>query len=112
MRSAWLGLALWAGWEGAGPPAPVEIRTFQFSQTSLEVPVGTEVVWFNRDAVEHTVTSGTPGSADGAFTGRLADSGAVFRHRFDRSGTYRYFCERHHFMHGEIRVVSPTHGES
>jgi plastocyanin len=112
MRTAWLALALWAGWDGAGPPAAVEIHTFQFNQATLEIPVGTEVRWANRDAVEHTVTSGAPDSADGRFAGRLADSGAVFRHRFDHPGTYRYFCERHHFMRGEIRVVSHTHGES
>ena len=112
MRAAWLVLALWAGWTAAGPPAAVEVHTFQFSQPSFEIPVGTEVMWSNRDAIEHTVTSGAPDSADGTFAGRLADSGAVFRHRFDRPGTYRYFCERHHFMRGEIRVVPPTHGES
>jgi plastocyanin len=112
MRVAWLALALCAGGESAGPPAQVRVHTFQFSQASLEVPAGTEVDWFNGDAIEHTVTSGVPDSADGAFAGRLADSGAVFRHRFDRPGTYPYFCERHHFMRGEIRVVPHTHGES
>ncbi|HKT59999.1 MAG TPA: plastocyanin/azurin family copper-binding protein [Gemmatimonadales bacterium] len=112
MRTAWLALALWAGWEGRRPPAAVEIHTFQFSRPTLEVPVGTVVVWSNRDAVEHTITSGAPDSADGAFAGRLSDSGAVFRHRFDHPGTYHYFCERHHFMRGEIRVVTHTHGES
>ena len=112
MRTMWLAAALWAVWEGAGPPATVEIHTFQFSQSSLEVPVGTEVTWSERDAVEHTITSGAPDSADGAFAGDLADSGAVFHHRFDRPGTYRYFCERHHFMRGEIRVVSHPRGES
>ena len=111
MRTAALTLALWLGWEAVGPPAAVEIHTFQFTQPALEVPVGTEVVWSNRDAVEHTVTSGAPDTADGRFAGRLGDSGAVFRHRFDHPGTYRYFCERHHFMRGEIRVVSHTHGE-
>jgi plastocyanin len=112
MRTAWLTLALRAGWEAASPPTAVDIRTFQFSQPSVEVPVGAEVIWSNRDAVEHTITSGAPDSADGAFAGRLADSGTVFRHRFDHPGTYRYFCERHHFMRGEIRVVPRTHGES
>ena len=112
MRQAWLALALWAGSEAAGPPVAVEVHTFQFTQPSLEIPAGTEVVWSNRDAIEHTVTSGAPDSADGGFAGRLADSGAVFRHRFDRPGTYRYFCERHHFMRGKIRVVPHPHGES
>lgn len=112
MRETWMALALWAGAEVASPTATVDVHTFQFSQPAVVVPAGTEVVWFNRDAIEHTVTSGAPDSADGVFAGRLADSGAVFRHRFDRPGVSRYFCERHHFMRGEIRVVSPTHGES
>jgi plastocyanin len=111
MRQVWLPLVLGAGWATAGPPARIEVHTFQFSRPTLEIPVGAEVVWANRDAIEHTVTSGAPDSADGAFAGRLADSGAVFPHRFDRAGTYRYFCERHHFMRGEIRVVPHTHGE-
>jgi plastocyanin len=112
MRTAWLALALWGGWEGGGAPTTVEIRTFQFTRANVEVPAGAEVVWSNRDAVEHTVTSGAPDSGEGGFAGRLAERGAVFRHRFDRPGTYRYFCERHPFMRGEIRVVSHTHGAS
>ena len=40
MQQAWLALALWAGWEAAGPPAAVEVHTFQFSQPSLAVAVG------------------------------------------------------------------------
>jgi plastocyanin len=93
-------------------PATVEIRTFQFTSAVLEVPLGREVLWVNRDAIEHTVTSGVPDSADGGFAGRLPASGATFSHTFDRAGTYRYFCNRHHSMRGEIRVAPPTHGES
>ena len=93
-------------------PATVEIRTFQFTSAVLEVPVGTEVVWVNRDAIEHTVTSGVPDSADGGFAGLLPASGATFSHTFDRPGTYRYFCSRHRSMRGEIRVAAPLHGES
>lgn len=93
-------------------PATVEIRTFQFTRAVLEVPVGTQVVWVNRDAIEHTITSGVPDSADGGFAGRLSASGATFSHTFDRAGTYRYFCSRHRSMRGEIRVAPPLHGES
>jgi plastocyanin len=112
MRQAWLALALGVGARADARPAAVEVRTFQFHEAAIEVPVGAEVVWSNRDAIEHTVTSGAPDSTDGAFAGQLADSGATFSHVFDQAGTYRYFCDRHHFMRGEIRVVPPTHGES
>jgi plastocyanin len=112
MRQAWLVLALGAGAGAGARPAAVEVRTFQFRDATIEVPIGTEVVWSNRDAIEHTVTSGAPDSANGAFAGRMADSGARFSHVFDQLGTYGYFCDRHHFMRGQIRVVPLTHGES
>ncbi len=111
MRKVLLALALGIGANTEVPPAAVEVRTFQYREPAIEVPVGTTVVWSNRDAIEHTVTSGAPDSTDGGFAGRLADSGATFSHTFDRAGTYRYFCDRHHFMRGEIRVVPLTHGE-
>jgi len=47
-------------------PMSVEVRTFQYGPASLQVTVGTEVVWSNRDAIAHTVTSGTP---DGLIVG-------------------------------------------
>jgi plastocyanin len=112
MRQAWLVLALGVGAGSDVRPAAVEVRTFQFRDAMIEVPIGTEVVWSNRDAIEHTVTSGAPDSANGVFAGRMADSGATFSHVFDQVGTYDYFCDRHHFMRGQIRVVPLTHGES
>ena len=47
-------------------PMSVEVRTFQYGPASLQVTVGAEVVWSNRDAIAHTVTSGTP---DGLIVG-------------------------------------------
>ena len=84
----------------------VSIRTFQFRPVSLVVPAGTRVVWSNADDIEHTVTSGLPDSASGSFNGSVKTPGATFAHTFLRPGTYAYFCDRHHFMRGEIRVTS------
>jgi plastocyanin len=93
----------------AGAPRDTleSIRTFQFRPVSLVVPVGTRVVWSNADDIEHTVTAGTPDSASGVFTGSVKLPGATFAHTFTRPGTYAYYCDRHHFMRGEIRVT-PT----
>lgn len=85
----------------------VAIRTFQFRPTSVVVPVGTRIVWTNEDEIEHTVTAGLPDSAGGAFNGALKLRGASFAHTFTRTGTFPYYCDRHHFMRGEIRVT-PT----
>jgi plastocyanin len=112
MRQGWLVLALGVATGADARPTAVEVRTFQFRDATIEVPIGTEVVWSNRDAIEHTVTSGSPDSANGVFAGRMADSGTTFSHVFNQVGTYSYFCDRHHFMRGQIRVVPLTHGES
>lgn len=106
-----LALAVGTGAAAHAPSATVVVRTFQFQEARLDLPAGARVVWTNRDAVEHTVTSGIPDRPDGRFQGRLPEAGATFRHRFDRPGVYPYFCARHPFMRGEIRVVPATHGE-
>jgi plastocyanin len=87
-------------------PAPqVTIKTFAFGPKSLVVPVGTTVVWTNVDDIEHTVTSGMPDQPDGRFDQGLASKGAFATVRFDSVGTWSYFCKRHAFMRGEIRVT-------
>lgn len=93
-------------------PIPVQrdttiaIKTFQFRPGNLVVPAGTRVVWTNFDEIEHTITAGVPDSAGGGFNGSAKIPGATFTFTFTRPGTYSYFCERHHFMRGEIRVTS------
>ena len=85
--------------------AAVEIRTFQFQPDALEIAVGTQVVWTNGDDIDHTATSGTPGSPDGTFDGTMNEQGDSVSFTFDETGTYRYFCEIHNGMRGEIRVT-------
>jgi plastocyanin len=110
MKAIWLALAVAAAGGEPRSDVAVDIRSFGFRNTAIEVPVGTRVTWTNRDAVEHTVTSGVPGSGDGRFTGRLRGPNATFSYTFDRAGTYPYFCDRHHFMRGEIRITPQREG--
>ncbi len=42
-------------------PDTVEMIDQQFVPSQLTVAPGTEVIWINRDATAHTVTSGEPG---------------------------------------------------
>ncbi len=87
-----------------GTAATVTIQTFQFRPTPLEVKAGTAVTWTNADDVQHTITSGTPDDRDGRFDGTLAGKNATFTHTFSQPGRYVYFCDRHRFMRGELRV--------
>jgi plastocyanin len=107
MKALWPWLALLVAGNAPAPEAQVMIRTFRYESNAIEVPVGTRVVWTNHDQIEHTVTSGAPDSTEGGFNAKLSGPGATFSFTFTKAGTYRYFCDRHHFMRGEIRVT-PT----
>ena len=90
----------------------VELRTFRYGEPAVEIVAGATVRWINRDAIEHTVTAGRPDRPDPAFDAPLAGAGSEFVHRFDTPGTFPYFCARHRFMRGEVRVVPNPHGAS
>lgn len=82
----------------------VTIKGFIFKPSPLQVKAGTRVTWTNEDQIQHTVTSGTPGSKDGKFDGTLDGAGKTFTFTFDSPGTYAYFCDRHNSMTGEVVV--------
>jgi plastocyanin len=90
-------------------PMHVEIKLFTFKPESLEVPVGSTVVWTNRDAIEHSVTNGTPEKPSGAFDSGFFTEGQSFSFTFTKEGDYPYFCKRHNFMQGVIKVVPAAH---
>jgi plastocyanin len=87
------------------PPAAAQItiKNFSFDPAALTVSPGTEVVWTNQGG-KHSVQAD-----DGSFKSEALTAGGTFKHRFDRPGTYRYFCEFHgskggHDMAGVITV--------
>src|SRR5262249_33891221 len=88
----------------ATTPSQVSVRVFQFRPGHLEVKAGTRVTWINQDDITHTVTSGTPEQRDGRFDQRLEGASAAATVEFKNPGVYRYFCDKHPSMRGEIRV--------
>lgn len=77
----------------------VELDGFAFTPPIVEVPVGTEVTWTNRDPETHTVTSDA-----GAFDSGALRPGATFSSRFPAAGRFPYLCQIHPSMEGEIVV--------
>lgn len=75
----------------------VAISGFAFAPAEITVPVGTDVVWTNRDPAPHTATG------DGWDTGQLA-GGAAGTIRFPRAGRFEYFCAIHPGMVGTVVV--------
>jgi len=74
---------------------------YVFEPSRLTVDVGTEVMWINRTAAPHTVTSMRVGAFDRTATPFHAMT-LVFR----KAGEFRYFCRYHPYMHGVI-IVKP-----
>jgi len=93
-------------------PAGNKIR---FVPDTLNISVGDTVRW-TWGSDNHSVTSGTPCTADGQFcspdntncdAGILSNTGFVYEHTFTQAGTYSYFCALHCFA-GMTGVVNVT----
>jgi plastocyanin len=79
----------------------VVIKLFQFQPAQLQVKLGTTVTWVNQDEILHTVTLDDKA---GGFDAPLDGKGKQFSFRFTQPGVYRYYCDRHEHMRGEIEV--------
>ncbi len=93
----------------------------RFEPAEIGVPVGTTIMWINKDTAPHTVTtfgeglefsppesfdSGhIPGTRSGLF--EVTPFGGSFIHTFDKPGVYEYFCTIHPNHEGRI-VVGDT----
>jgi amicyanin len=84
------------------PPAAaitVTVDNFSFSPAELKVPVGSTVVWTNRDDIPHTVVS-----TDKVFKSKVLDTDERYSFTFATAGTYAYFCSIHPKMTGKVIV--------
>ena len=76
-----------------------------FVPSSVSIKKGDTVNWINSDTAAHTVTGGTPdGGPDGTFDSSLVMAGSSFANKFDKSGSYDYFCMVHPWMQGNVQV--------
>jgi plastocyanin len=96
----------------------VDVVNISFATDPVQIEIGTDVTWINRDeGVHHSVTSGLPGDTgvpgldqeeppkpDGLFDGDLPEAGSSFSFTFTEAGTYPYFCRIHSSMTGEVVV--------
>jgi len=78
----------------------ITIRNFAFEPATLNVSLGSKVVWINRDDEPHLVVS-----AGGQFPASPAlDTDDSYAAVFSKPGTYTYFCSIHPHMVGTIIV--------
>lgn len=81
--------------------ADVSIDNFAFTPAEIIIKAGESVTWTNRDDIPHTVTDAAhpPG-----FRSQALDTDDQVSFKFDKAGTYRYFCSLHPHMQATVVV--------
>jgi plastocyanin len=80
-------------------PSSIVIDKFSFAPSPASVAPGTTVTWTNLDDEPHNIVS-----TEQRFKSAVLDTADQFSHRFDAPGVYRYFCQLHPQMTGQIVV--------
>lgn len=86
----------------AATGAKVVIKNFVYSPATVTITAGETVEWVNEDAAQHTVTAN-----DGSFRSPNLSQGNTFSHKFEKAGTYAYYCTFHRGMKGTVIVAAP-----
>ena len=63
------------------------------------LPVGTTILWYNIDSVDHTVTA-----RDNSFDSGRISPNETFEYTFEQSGELEYYCMIHPSMVGKITI--------
>jgi plastocyanin len=76
-------------------PAPAEevsvnIVDNSFTKSTVNIPVGTTVIWTHNGQNPHTVTLD-----DSSFDSDTLRSGDTYSYTFDQAGAYTYYCKFH-----------------
>jgi plastocyanin len=75
------------------------IRGGRFVPSVVRVAAGTTVVWRNEDNMPHTVTG-----RDGSWDSGMIQPGGTYSRKFDRTGTFAFYCVPHPDMKGSVVV--------
>ena len=83
----------------SGGSAAATIQNFAFHPATVNAKTGQKVTWSNDDSTTHTVTAD-----DGSFDSGNLSPGKSFSTTLAKSGTVKYHCSIHSFMHGTVSV--------
>ena len=76
----------------------VEIKNFAFAPQELTVPVGSKLIFTNKDETVHTAT------VDDAFDSGDLKQDASYTVELDKAGEYDVYCKPHPFMRMKLIV--------
>jgi uncharacterized protein (TIGR03118 family) len=79
--------------------SPVQIDGFRFTPVTLDIAVGTQVIWTNQQNLAHDVTAD-----DKKYLSSTLETGDTYSHTFTTPGTYTYHCSIHPFMKATVVV--------
>jgi plastocyanin len=95
-----------------GETVTVSMRQMRYVPDTIEIGVGTTVVWVNDDLIDHAVAYGTP---DTPATERLFEDsgdfprGESFSYTFETPGTHPIYCSTvGHYQAGMVMTVIVT----
>ena len=86
----------------ASPVSFIHIKNFAFVPEKVTINAGDTVRFIQDDDAPHTVTA-----TDKSFDSGNLDKGKSWTHKFDKPGTYAYFCAYHTYMKGSVVVKGP-----
>jgi len=82
----------------------ITMKDEEFVPKEKTVSAGTTIKWINKDNAKHNVASGTPYEPNKLFHSKRMGKGDEYTFKFDKPGTYPYFCTYHEEMMGKIIV--------
>ena len=77
----------------------VAIQGLAFNPAEITVPLGSTIIWHNKDSVTHTVTA-----QDKMFNSGSLSGDDTFSYTFEQKGTFEYYCMFHPHMKGKVVV--------
>ena len=97
------GLALFSVWltTRSAPQIDnlVKIAGFAYGPAKTKIKAGETVMWENEDGVGHTITA-----ADGTFESGMLNRNNRIEVKFDKPGTFAYYCKPHPYMRGTVTI--------
>src|SRR4051794_17373539 len=82
----------------------VQMKDLKFAPATLNVAVGSTVIWNNLDKPSHNIAIDR---GPEIFVSPEQKQGQTSRFTFTKPGTYHYFCEFHPFMQATVVVADP-----
>jgi plastocyanin len=99
---------------GAGSDQTCVAAKNCFSPNMINIAPGDTVTWTNNDKVGHTTTSGLPtdNQTGTVWDSSLVKAGGTYSFTFQTAGDYKYFCQVHPWMSGEVIVGAAASSSS